>query len=112
MSNVDPRSEEADGLFAEQLASFASTYYDMGLSDDEVRERCISFWERVLRPPGMFAAAAEQVSGLPQPQYESADETERKRQIREHFHVTPVEENLLSMMKARELLQQLAREFG
>lgn len=90
----------------------AATYFDMGKSKEEVREASVAFWRQVLSPQGMFQMAAEAVSRLPQPLEESVQRSERIRPIRERLGVDSAESQLASMLAAREVMEELAREFG
>ena len=107
--DVEYPDEEA--LIAEGLASVAITFLAMGESTDAVRQRLIAQWEGFGQPPGAFARSAAAASTLPQPLVETAEESERLREIREHLGVTSAETYLTASLTAREVLERLAADF-
>ncbi len=98
-------------IVAEGLASFASTFFAMGDPPEVVRRKLIAHWESLGRPPGAFGDAAQAISTLPQPLTETAEKTERLREIREQLGVTSAETYLTASLSAREVLEKLAEDF-
>lgn len=105
-------NSENDRIIIEGLAAWAESGFAMGWTRERVRDNVLEQWERTGRLPGAFAAAAEAVANGPQPLLESAEETERARPIREMLGVQPAEEILVAALEGRELLKELAAEFG
>lgn len=99
-------------MLAQGLAALATGFFEMGHSEAEVREKLLRQWTGLQEPGGLFAAAATEVGGQPQPLVESAEKTERMRDIRTMLGVQGAQEQLLAAMNARDLLERLGREFG
>jgi len=105
-------NDENGAITAEGLAAEATTWFEMGGAADVVRSKLVRRWEALGSPGGAFGAAAEAVSAQPQPIVESVEESERARPMRALVGVTEPEKQLLAALRARELLEDLAREHG
>lgn len=99
-------------IIVEGLAVIAQTVFEMGADENQAREAVVEKWTQLGGAPGVFMAAANAMKDLPQPLVESAEKTERAREIREWLKVTSAEESLTAALRARELLERLARELG
>jgi hypothetical protein len=92
------------------LAAVAITRFEMGDDNETARNHVLSAWESLGSPPGMFAAAATSISGMPQPPMESASKSERMDGIRDALGAMSPSAHLEAMLRARELLETLASE--
>jgi len=109
----DPRvDDDKITIISEGLAARAQTIFEMGGQSEDVRASLIEQWILHGKPPGIFLAAAEAMTSLPQPLIESAAETERALPIRALFEIPSAELSLVAALKGREVLQKLADEFG
>lgn len=106
-------SDADDPGIVEGLAAIAITVAEMGGDDGEVRTQVLSMMARlrVDDPAQVLRAAARAVSQLPTPIEESADDTERQREVRRLLGVTPAEDQLVAALRGRDVLEKLAREF-
>lgn len=96
-------------LMASAAVSVCGTWADPA----KRREQVLAAWESAFgAPPGLLAAAADAIAGLPKPFPDDVDEIERMAMIRKMVGLISPEEDLIIMIEARELLQDLAREFG
>ena len=95
------------------LASVAVSVCDTWPDPDKRREQVLAFWRDSFgAAPGLLSAAAGEVASLPQPVPDAVKDIERMSRIRELVGATPPEAQLLAMIDARTLLEDLAREFG
>lgn len=99
-------------VIVEGLAVIAQTIFEMGGDDVQARQALVTRWMQLGSAPGVFLAAANAMKNLPQPLVESAEETERAREVRAMLGVTTADESLVAALRARETLEQLARELG
>lgn len=101
-------------VITEGLAAFASSFCETGLTDDEVKagieRQCLALHLDAEDVLTLLREAAEALRHLPQPIYESAEDTERARPIRVMLGVTSAEDQLAATLRAGELLQQMADE--
>ena len=98
----------------EGLAAIANGLAEMGESDEEIRRHMRGHLARrqiTTEAPAVLRAAAECITRMPQPLLESAEETERRRPIEEMLGLTSAEDQLAAMLRAREVLENLARDF-
>lgn len=95
------------------LASAAVSVCGTWSEADKRRSEVLAYWRASFgSPPGLLSAAAEAVAALPKPIPDEVNDIERMEQIRKMLGASSPEEELLVMIDARELLQELAREFG
>jgi len=92
------------------LASAAVSVCDTWPDPEKRREQVLAVWAQLGSDPDLLLAAAGEVAALPQPLPDAVDEIERKARIRELLGARSPEDELLSMLDARALLEQLARE--
>ena len=107
MSDDDARWEIGKGL-----ATIAVAIAREDGSDDDIRARLLEVMLALqisdTEAPSLLRAAAASVSVLPHPQMETIEETERRRPIREILGVHSLDEQLTAMLRARQLLEDLA----
>ncbi|MBT1669646.1 hypothetical protein KK092_09655 [Curtobacterium flaccumfaciens pv. flaccumfaciens] len=95
------------------LASAAVSVCDTWADPDKRRIEVLACWRASFgSEPGLLCKAAEAVAALPKPIPDKVKDIERMQQIRKVIGATSPEDELLAMLDARELLQELAREFG
>ena len=90
---------------ASGLAAIAITRFEMGDDVETAHGQVLSAWVSLGSPPGLFAAAAASIAGMPQPLLESASKSER-----EAIGAASPSSQLEAMLRARELLERLAAE--
>ena len=95
---------------ASGLAAIAITRFEMGDDVETAHGQVLSAWVSLGSPPGLFAAAAASIAGMPQPLLESASKSERMDVIREAIGAASPSSQLEAMLRARELLERLAAE--
>lgn len=96
----------------EALAALAQTYFEMGDEEAEVRSKLLAQWQQLGRPSGVFAAAARSIKDLPQPVSEPAEKAERLQFFYDMLGVTTPAAALAAALRGREVLENLAAEFG
>ena len=100
-------------IIAEGLAAEAMTRQEMSPDDvGTVRSELVGQWRALGSPANAFRDAAALVGDLPRPEFETAEATERMRQVRERLGVTSAEDQLVAALAARELLQSLSEQYG
>lgn len=103
----------SDPSYADLLASFAVSQFQMQRSSEEARDEVVRLWRMTFgSDPGLFASAAAAVASVPGPPSESAARTARLDPIREALGAETPTEALGAMLAARELLEQLADDYG
>ncbi|GAB3617400.1 hypothetical protein GCM10027416_19570 [Okibacterium endophyticum] len=108
--NDEPLDPEQYRIAVEGISAIAITNFEMGAGEAQARTAVLALWEQLGRPRGAFAEAATSTTHSPQPVLQTAEETERARQIREMLGVRSSEEALVAMLSACEMLEQLAAE--
>jgi hypothetical protein len=103
----------SDPSYADLLASFAVTQFQMQRSVEDTRDEVVKLWRMAFESePGLFASAAAAVASVPGPPSESTARTARLDPIREALGAETPTEALGAMLAARELLKQLADDYG
>lgn len=109
MRHDDATPEELT-IAANGLSAIAITLCEMDMPDVEVRSAVLEQWRALHMPVSVLAAAATAVTHSPQPVLESAEKSERMEPIREMLRATSPHTQLSAMIRAREILQNLANE--
>lgn len=105
--NIDDASQAT--LLAGAAVSVCGTWRD----PEKRREQVLAYWSASFgSPPGLLAEAAGAVAGLPKPLADDVKDIERMERIRQMLGASTPEQELLEMIDARALLEDLAREFG
>ncbi|MBT1631492.1 hypothetical protein [Curtobacterium flaccumfaciens] len=89
---------------AEGLAAIATTAFERGLDDGAAETEVLQWWRALGSPPGVLRAAVEAIATQPQP----LEETTQEAALRESLGGTPVTDQLVAALRARELLERLA----
>lgn len=105
-------ADAKDPGIVEGLAAIATSVAEMGGTDDDIRAGVANMMLQLHiadhEVVDVLRAVVASISKMPQPMTESAEKTERRRHVREMLGVQSAEEQLLAMMRAREVVQQLA----
>lgn len=111
MENHDLTPEQF-AVAANGLSAIAITLFEMGEPDEVVRAKVYGHWQVLRAPSSVFAAAASTVTTSPQPLEETAEKSARLEQSRGMLGAAQPQDQLVAMLKARELLEALAIEHG
>ncbi len=104
---------DEDSSPAVLLASVAVSVCDAWSDPDTRRDQVLAYWRASFgSPPGLLLAAAERVAALPLPVSDAVKDIERMARFRDLTGATSPEEELVAIIDARALLEDLAREFG
>lgn len=92
------------------LGAIAITQFEMGNGEEAVRGIVLNAWTGLSSPPGLFAAAAASIPGMPKPLLESASKSVRMDYVSEALGPLSPSAQLKAMLHVRELLERLAAE--
>ena len=105
-------ADAGDPQISTTLAIVAISVAELAESDDEVQAEVANAMLRLrisdFEAPSVLRAAAASISDLPQPLMETAEETERRRPVRQMLGLQSADEQLAAMLRARQLLEQMA----
>jgi sulfur carrier protein ThiS len=98
------------GASIEGVAAFAVSLCEMGeATDEQVRETIADLLASLgIATREHALAVAQAIAALPQPEDQPAEERERRRHVEAMLGVTPPEQELAAMLRARDLVQQVA----